>query len=107
MGETSKGRGYPEKWVERVRAGAYPKNGRKTVKTKLASDRPKKCHKTNTGWVFMEKYVELIRLVVGRTMGTMIKGRDLPNKCVKRIRAKGYPKNGRKNDKYEIGVDSS
>ena len=40
MGKTSNGRGLPEKWVKRVRAGGYPKNDRKTMETIMASDHP-------------------------------------------------------------------
>ena len=64
-GKTSKGRGLPEKW---------PKKGEN--KNSIGSSR--KCDKMNTGWVFMEKYVEWVRLVVGRKMGKTSKGRGLP-----------------------------
>ena len=52
MDKTNKGRGLPEKWPKK----SENKNG---VRPSLKRD------KMNTGWVFMEKWVELVRLVVG------------------------------------------
>ena len=49
MGKTSKGQGSPEKWDKRVRAGGYPKNGRKTTKMKIASDLPENVIKSIRG----------------------------------------------------------
>ena len=77
MGKTSKGRGLPEKW---------PKNG----ENKNGVGSSKKRDKMNTGWVFMEKWVKLAILVVGRKMGKTSKGRGLPEKWPK----KGENKNG-------------
>ena len=48
----------------------------------------------NTGWVLTEKWVELVRLVVGRKMSKTSKGRGLPDKW-------------QNNEKYENGVVSS
>ena len=56
MGKTSKGRGLPEKW---------PKTG----ENKNSVGSSKKRDKMNTGWVFIEKWVKLVILVVGRKMG--------------------------------------
>ena len=56
MGKANKGRGLSEKW---------PKKGEN--KNGVGSSR--KGDKMNMGWVFMEKWVELVRLVVGRKMG--------------------------------------
>ena len=59
----------------------------------------------NTGWVFIEKWVELVKLFVGRKMTEMSKGRGIPEKWVKRVRARGYPKNGRKTVKIKMASD--
>ena len=56
MSKTSKGKGLPEKWQ---------KNGEN--ENGVGSSR--KHDRMNTGWVFIEKWVELVRLVVGRKMG--------------------------------------
>ena len=75
MGKTSKGRGLPEKW---------PKKG----KNKNSIGSSKKRDKMNTGWVFIEKWVELVRLVVGRKMSKTSKGRRLPKNGRKMIQIK-------------------
>ena len=71
MGKTSKGRGLPEKWL---------KNGENENGVRPS----RKQDKMNTGWVFMEKWLELVRLVVGRKMGKTSKGRGLPEKWPKK-----------------------
>ena len=72
MGTTIKGRGLPEKWQK----NNENENG-------VGSSR--KRDKVNTGWVVMVKWVELIRLVVGRKMGKTSKGRGLPEKWHKKL----------------------
>ena len=67
MGKTSKGRGLPEKW-------------QKNDKNENGVGSSQKRDKMNTGWVFMEKYVELVTLVVGRKIGKTSKGQGLPEK---------------------------
>ena len=64
MGKTSKGRGLPEKW-------------QKNNENENGIGSSSKHDKMNTGWVFIEKWVELVRLVVGRKMGKMSKGRGV------------------------------
>ena len=51
MGKMSKGRGLTEKW-------------QKNDKYESGVDPSQRNDRMNTGWVFMEKYVELVRLVV-------------------------------------------
>ena len=92
MSKTSKGRGLPEKWQK----NDGNENG-------VGSSR--KHDRMNTGWGFMEKWVELVRLVSGRKMGKTRKGRGLPKKWVKRVRAGAYPKNGRKMVKIKMASD--
>ena len=79
--KTSKGRGLPEKW-------------QKNDKNENGVAPSRKHDKRNTRWVVMEKWVELLRLVVGRKMGKMIRGRGLPEKW-------------QKNEANENGVGSS
>ena len=90
MGKRSKGRGLPEKW---------PKNGENENGVRPS----RKQDKMITGWVFMEKWVELVRLVVSRKMGKTSKGRVLTEKWPK----KGENENGirpsRKHDKMNTG----
>ena len=83
MGKTIKGRGLPEKW-------------RKKGENKNSIGSSRKRDKMNTGCVFIEKLVKLVILGVGRKMRETSKGRGLPEKWVKRVRAGGYRKNGRK-----------
>ena len=66
MGKTSKGRGLPKKWQEKDKY----ENG---INSSLKNDR------MNTGWVFMEKWVELERLHVGRKMSKTSRGRENEN----------------------------
>ena len=72
MGKTSKGPGLPEKWL-------------KNDKNENGVGSSRKRDKMNTGWVFMEKWVELVILVIGRKIGKTSEGRGLPDK---------WPKNG-------------
>ena len=67
-----------EKWVNRVRSGAYLKNG-ENEKSVGSSPKP---DKMNTGWVLMEKWVKLVRFGVGRKMSSS-KVRGLPEKWSK------------------------
>ena len=53
----------------------------------------------------MEKWEELVRLVVGGKMGKMSEGRGLPEKWVKRVTAGGYRKHGRKTMKTKMVSD--
>ena len=70
MSKTNKGRGLPEKWQ---------KNG----KNENSVGSSQKHDRMNKGWVFMEIWVELVRLVVGGKMGKTSKGRGLPEKWQK------------------------
>ena len=51
----------------------------------------------------MEKYVELVRLVVGRKMGKTSKGRGLPEKWPKKGENKNSIGSSRKRDKMNTG----
>ena len=73
MSKTSEGRGLPEKW-------------QKNDGNENGVGSSQKYHKMNTGWVFMEKYVELVRLVVGRKMGKTNNGQGLPEKWQKKYK---------------------
>ena len=70
MSKTSRGQGLPEKWQ---------KNNEKENGIGSSS----KHDKMNTGCVFIEKWVELVRLVIGRKMDKTSKGRGLPEKWQK------------------------
>ena len=81
-----------EKWVKRVRAGVTRKMGKtskdrglpvkwqKNDKNENGVGSSRKHDRMNTGRVYVEKWVELGRLVVGRKMGKTSKGRDLTEK---------------------------
>ena len=90
MGKTSKGRGLPEKW---------PKNGENENGVRPSRKRDK----MNTRWVFMEKWVELVRLVIGRKMGKTSKGRGLPEKWLKNDKNENGVGYSRKRDKMNTG----
>ena len=75
MGKTSKGRGLPEKWQK----NDGNENG-------VGSSR--KHDRMNTGWVYMEKWVELVRLVIRLKMGKTSKVRGLPENWQKKMERK-------------------
>ena len=90
MGKTRKGRGLPEEW---------PKKG----ENKNGVGCSRKCYKMNTGWAFMEKWVKLVILVVGRKMGKASKGRGLPEKWPKKGENKNSIRSSKKRDKMNTG----
>ena len=70
MGKTNKGRELPEKW-------------QKNDKYENGVDSSRKHDRMNTALVFMEKWVELVKLGASRKMRKTSKGWWLPEKWVK------------------------
>ena len=80
MGKMCKGQELPKKMVKTSKGRRLTEKQQKNDKYEDGVNPSQKNDRMNTGWLFMEEWVELVRLVVGQKMGKMSKGRGPPNK---------------------------